>query len=102
MSNSFPDKSQGETRTLTFDFSDDLDGDEILSVVAVIVQCLRGGDASPSAMLNGAAVISADQQKVLQSVKGGVNGCDYLFTCRVTTASEVPDLAGTMRVRKAT
>lgn len=100
----FADKDQDEEVVLTFDFSDQLGGDEIVSVVSVTCELLNGEDPYPEAMIvtPGGTFISSDLQAVQQKVMGGVNGNDYLFSAVVATASENLKLAGTMRVRKAT
>jgi hypothetical protein len=98
----FSNKSPNERVTLTFDFTDMLAGDSILSVAGVSIAVTKGVDAAAASMLIGSAVIATGAQLVLQTVGAGVDGVNYRVTCKVNTATEILELAGTLRVRSAT
>jgi hypothetical protein len=99
MYHDFPTKAPEETRTVTFDFSAYVGVGVLMSPVVTIVT-KHGTDPTPSAMLRGAPVVSG--QQVLQSVTGGVDKVDYIISCVVHSSPEIPESAGTLRVRKAT
>lgn len=98
----FSNKSPNERVTLTFDFAELLNGDAITSIAGVTVAVTRGTDAAAAAMLIGQPVMASDAQSVLQSIEAGVDGVSYRVTCKVNTASEILELAGSLRVRSAT
>lgn len=71
-------KFSAEKIVVTFDFSTELQTGETLSgVIAVTVDVIKGTDATPAAMLNGAAQFSASGKAVLQGIQGGIVGNQY-------------------------
>lgn len=78
---SFSDKDPSESIVVTFDFSALVTA---ISTAAVAIEVTEGNDASASAMLSGAALVSGT--KVLQRVNSGVDGCVYNLRCTVTTS----------------
>lgn len=97
----FDGKYQGETVVLTFDFTSALAASETISSATVSAVTYSGTDASPSTIINGAAVISG--QTVKQSVTGGVEGVMYNLTCSVeTSAGQVVQIQGYLAVVPAT
>lgn len=81
----WPDKDPAEKLGLTFTFTPALDALETISTVSLAVTVKSGTDASPSALLDGAAAIVAGQ--VFQRVKTGVDGAIYLVKCLATLSS---------------
>ena len=81
-------KSPGETRALTFDFTNELaSGDTVTSATAT----------SDAGLTLGAPTVSTPNVNVRAS--GGSNGSDYLVTCRANTAAgDVLEIAVTVRV----
>ena len=80
------EKIASEKLVLPFDFADGLAiGETIIAPITVNVTLARGKDATPNAMLNGAATIDATSKIVLQPVQGGVVGAEYLFEVVATT-----------------
>jgi hypothetical protein len=79
---SFDVKYVPEIVTLTFPFTNELDG-AIISVgtPAITVTTVVGTDSNPTNLLNGAPQISAGL--ILQSVKAGLDACSYHFVCQV-------------------
>lgn len=102
--NNFSNKSPNEKVTLTFDFSLEVgDGATIATVVSVTNELMKGTDPTPNAMLIGSPAKSSDSLSVLQTVSGGVDGCNYRFRALVDTdAGERLELAGMLRVRSST
>jgi hypothetical protein len=67
-----------EKIVLTFNFANELAASETLSgAITVTVEVVKGVDASPSSMLNGAAAYDATAKKVLQAIQGGIAGNTY-------------------------
>lgn len=91
----FSAKDPLETITLTFDYT--AAGTTVTSP-AVTVRVVKGIDASPQNMLSGSPQI-LDNNKVLQSVIGGLNGCDYEFRCLATVGANRPLIHDTLPVR---
>lgn len=80
------EKIAGEKVVLTFDYTSELPTGVTLSGTPTItVETRRGGDASPSAMLNGAAQFDGTTKMVLQAIQGGTKKCEYAFTCLCDT-----------------
>lgn len=70
------------------------------SPIVTIARHAGAADEAPAAVLSGAPTVNGS--RVLQSVVGGVAGCDYLLRCQV----DAPDgsryvLAGVLPVRAA-
>lgn len=103
MYHDFDDKDGNEQVPITFDFSDLLGAAVITGVPVFTVQVKHGDDPYPQGMLSGSATVDAVANTVTVLAVGGVNGCHYLITCKVATSNggESPELAGTLRVRKA-
>ena len=75
-----PKKDYREIVPITFDFAADAATGATATPGTITVAALRGGtDATPSAVLNGAA--SATGATVTQWVKDGVSGITYKITC---------------------
>lgn len=88
----FSSKAPGEIKTLTFDFTEDLQIKNASGAViganaivpgsaAVAVAVAKGVDADPNQLKNGAPQISGSL--VLQSAKVGIDGNDYEFNVGV-------------------
>jgi hypothetical protein len=93
---SWPTKDAAEKFAVEFDFS------RLATTVdsaTVSVSLLTGTDATPSALLDGAAQVSG--AKVYQRVKAGVAGCNYRLRCEATAGSDVWALAESLPVRVA-
>lgn len=77
-------KPAGETTNLVFDFISKLAIGETISTQVTVATVYSGTDASPPAVINGAATVSGSQ--VTQSVKAGTAGVLYQLVCTVTTS----------------
>lgn len=77
-------KKQGSTIAQPFDFAGSLGATETISTQVVTATVWTGVDASPSAVINGAA--SSSGTKVTQSLTAGVVGVVYALVCKVTTS----------------
>ncbi|MGE0358670.1 MAG: hypothetical protein AB7P08_17340 [Burkholderiales bacterium] len=98
----FDPKDPEEIITLTFDFKAALALETISPPPVVSVSVVAGVDASPGALLNGAPQLDVDSKMVMQSVKAGLDGVDYLVRCKApTTGGQVFVLARTLPVRIA-
>lgn len=87
-------KDVEEDVVITFDFSNELATGETLSGTPVVtVSVVKGADASPSAILNGSAVMSSDAKKVLQPVVDGAEGVEYQLKCVCSTSNVNKKLA---------
>jgi hypothetical protein len=74
--NKFPNKAPAEKLVLTYDFTNELAGDEFLTgEVTVKVTLLRGVDANPAAIQNGLPQV--ESKRVLVPIKGGFHNCIY-------------------------
>lgn len=87
---------------LTFDFTLQLATGEVLTgvpSVSCIVQF--GTDASPSAVLNGAANVDSTGKLAIVPVQAGVDGVDYLLTvsCASTNPQKSPAMNAILPVR---
>jgi hypothetical protein len=80
----FSDKKTGERVRLGVDFVRLLAAGETISTAAVTASVLQGTDATPSALLDGAAVI--DGETIWQEVDGGVVGVYYTLEFTATTS----------------
>lgn len=81
----FDSKQAGSTEPRVFDFLSKLAVGETISGAAVTAAVYSGVDASPSAIVSGAATISGSQ--VSQKFTAGTVGVIYQLTCTVTTSS---------------
>lgn len=79
-----PCKLTGETKTYTFDFSDEIDPGVTLSTQVVAAAVYSGTDANPSAIISGSATASG--AVVSQKITAGTVGVIYEMTCTVTTS----------------
>ena len=77
-------KLAGETKNLVFDFLSQLAVGETISTKSVVATVFSGTDATPSAVVNGAASSSGSQ--VTQSVTAGTVGVIYKLLCTITTS----------------
>lgn len=96
-------KDPSEKVNVVFDFTDALAGDTISGSPTVTATVDAGTDATPSAILNGAAgVVGAT---VVQSVQDGVVGVDYRIEAQIDTTGSSPArrlvLAAILPVRDA-
>lgn len=80
-----PPKLLGEVVDVTFDFSSRLGVSETISTKSVAASVLSGVDASPSAIISGAA--SSSGAIVTQRLTGGVLGVLYELLATVTTSA---------------
>ena len=93
-----PDKDPAEKLDVEFDFADEIAPGETISSAVQSVPVRTGTDASPSALLDGAASIVG--LGVIQRVKAGVSGVAYVLRSEVTLSSgRVLVLAGILPVR---
>jgi hypothetical protein len=102
MSNFTSPKDPAEKVVLTFDFTSELiTGETLTGIPTVSFFVSQGVDASPGAMLNGAATIDATSKLVLQPVQAGLAGVDYVFKVSSTTsnAQKVLVRTGILKVR---
>lgn len=83
-----PGKYVNERITITCNFAKRLGQGVGLTSPTVTATVLEGVDASPSAILSGAATI--DGTKVLQHVINGVNGVTYKLVFQVDTDESTP------------
>lgn len=81
----WPAKDPAEAFPVSFDFGDALIGAESISAVEIAVSTRSGTDATPAAILDGAAV--QDGAEVVQRIQGGVDGASYLVRCEATTST---------------
>lgn len=94
---SFSEKKVGESVLLGFDMVRLLGVGEQITAASFSVSVLRGVDADPSAMKDGAATISGAQVK--QRIKNGVAGCYYTIEVAATTnAGNIYIERGTLEV----
>jgi hypothetical protein len=101
MSTYFPTKNPAEKVILTFDFSSDLSGAELLTgTPTVAITSVFSADPSPTAVLNGAASLDATSAQVYQGVKGGVDGTSYFIevTSATSNASKILVRTATLMV----
>jgi hypothetical protein len=101
MSARLSEKDPGETVDLWYDFTAELGTASIASLgttgVAVDNTLSRATDASPNAILSGAAFQIAAGNIVYQAVTGGQHGVDYHVIIRCTDNSTPPrTLFGTL------
>jgi hypothetical protein len=80
---SFLPKAVDETDVLTFDYTDSLTEDELILSAVLTVTVEQGADASPAAILSGAAEMVTPA--VLQKIVGGLRNVTYFVTCAATT-----------------
>jgi hypothetical protein len=81
----------------TFDFASLLTNDESLSSATTTAAVYAGADASPSALISGAATISGSV--VTQLIIGGTAGVIYQIDCKaVTSASQTLVLTSRLAV----
>ncbi len=82
---SFGGKYAAETRKEVFDFTSRLAVGETLSSASTTATVYSGTDASPSAIISGAASIAGAQ--VTQAITAGTLGVTYLLKCSATTST---------------
>lgn len=80
-----PNKLAGDIKNYTFDFSGLLAVGETISTQSVAAGVYSGTDATPSAIISGAA--SASGAVVTQKITGGTVGVIYELTCTITTST---------------
>lgn len=78
-------KKAGETKTVQFDFTSNLGVSETISTQVVTASVWSGTDATPSAIVSGAATVSG--AIVSQKIAAGVLGTVYELLCSVTTSA---------------
>ncbi len=79
-----PAKLTGETVEVSFDFASALGIGVTISAANVTAAVFSGEDATPSAIISGAA--SADGSIVTQMITAGTAGVVYTLNCNVTTS----------------
>ena len=78
-------KRTGETRTIGWNFAEDLaSGETIISVSTTAITVHRGTDSSPGSVLAGSAAFSGST--VSQAITAGVSGVTYLLVLIATTS----------------
>ena len=83
----FDKKLPAEKTVLTFNMAAGLLNGNLLSgVPTVAVSVYSGVDASPGAVLNGAAGLDSTSTLILVPVQGGLNGVEYLFEVECGTS----------------
>lgn len=89
----FEGKLLGETIKVPFDFLSRLSAGETISSAGVAASVYSGIDASPSAIISGAASIS--RSVVMQTIVAGTLGVTYELLCSATTSmGQVLQLSG--------
>jgi len=78
-------KQSGETVTIPFSFLSHLATGETISSASTTATVYSGTDASPSAIISGAASISGST--VSQKITAGTEGVTYLLLCSATTST---------------
>lgn len=81
-----PSKKSGETVTVNFDFASKMNltsTTETISTQSVTASVYSGTDATPSAIISGAA--SASGTVVSQNITAGTAGVIYILLCNITT-----------------
>lgn len=82
------EKAAPETFVITFDYTKLLDVGQHVLTATVTSELFFGVDASPEALLDGAAQVAAGGQGVLIRVKDGVPGCLYRLQCVADTDAD--------------
>ena len=100
----FSPKTTNESYPVAFGFENILNdlapGENITGVPTVTATVLIGTDATPQAIVSGAAQVSGTD--VLQRIIAGVIGVTYLLACKVTTdKGNTFEVGVTMAVTKA-
>jgi hypothetical protein len=96
----WPEKAPSEKIPATFVFTKALDQGETIVSATLSVSLRQGVDPSPSSILDGAHQILAGG-RVLQRIRGGIDGVSYEVRCSVTTSSgSIFLLAGVIPVRE--
>lgn len=95
-----PTKDPAEVKLVRFPFAAELEAGVTVASVAITAATLAGTDPAPEAILNGAAVVDAATQDVLQRVTGGLDACDYKLRALATdTTGLVHLVTATLPVR---
>lgn len=81
-----PFKAPAERIVVTFDFARRLSEGASLTSPVVTASVASGTDASPGAVISGAASVVGT--KVLQLVVGGLDAVDYRLDCQVDAGAE--------------
>lgn len=93
----FPDKTPGESKICTFDFSYETASGSTLSSPVVTKSLIEGGDTGAATLTVGAPGISGTELKVL--VSGGTDGNSYKLLAQVSADNgEIHQLAASMKV----
>lgn len=87
-------KDPAERKLVVFDFANQLEPGIAIASTTVQVTLASGVDATPAALLDGAATIAND--RVLQRVVGGANEALYQLRCLATDASGLVHLVSTL------
>ena len=80
----FDPKLTGATEPYVFPFTSMLASTETISAAAVTAEVYSGTDATPSAIISGAASISGSE--VTQKITAGTVGVIYKLTCTMNTS----------------
>ena len=81
----FTPKRAGEVEVFTVDFSPLLATGETVTAATWTNTVMRGTDATPNTMIQGAATITGN--KVSQLIKGGITGNQYAPVCTAMTSA---------------
>ena len=86
-------KQPGETRTLTFDFTDKLATGDLLTGTPVVT--------AATGLTAGAPALGADSRTVDVPISGGTDAVDYNVQCKCDTVNgDVLQLDATVQVRE--
>jgi hypothetical protein len=94
--------SPGEKRVLTFDFSADLSGSEVLSgTPTTTITVVFGTDPSPTSIQNGAITFDSTNKMVLFPMQASITNTDYNITILIGTSNtlKVLSLSGIISIR---
>jgi len=92
-----PPKLAGAIQNYTFDFAALLGASETISTKAVTATVYSGTDATPAAIVSGAATSAGSI--VTQKITGGVLGVMYELLCQITTsAGQTLQLVGLLAI----
>lgn len=94
------DMDPAERLPVIFPYAKELEAGETLTGAVIGVTLAEGADATPAAMLDGAALVQPD--KVVQRVYGRIDGNTYEVRCEATTSlGNVRVLTAVQRVQRA-
>lgn len=93
----FPDKTPGEAKICTFDFTNEAASGSVLSTPAVAKSLIEGPDTGAATLTVGSPGVTGMELKVL--VSAGTSGNNYKLLASVTADNgEIHHLAASMKV----